>query len=101
APSRANPASADPLSFILTDLKKSDEHTQSSRLAYAIHQKLIAATKAQDRGVQQAPLHVLAVDCPAVLVELGFLSHPQESARLKEAAYQERLAAEIAEAVKG
>jgi len=90
----------DPLAFILADLKRSEAHAGASRLAYAVHQRLIAETHAEDRGVQQAPLYVLGVECPAVLVELGFLSHPEESARLKDPEYQGRLVSAIAEAVK-
>lgn len=91
----------DPLSFILADLKRSEAHAGASRLAYAVHQKLIAQAHAEDRGVQQAPLYVLTVDCPAVLLELGFLSHPEESAKLKDGEYQDTLVAAISEAVKG
>jgi N-acetylmuramoyl-L-alanine amidase len=100
APAAAKPSGDDPLAFILADLKRSEAHAGSSRLAYAIHQRLIAQTHAEDRGVQQAPLYVLGVDCPAVLLELGFLSHPEESARLKDPEYQDRLVAAIAEGVK-
>ncbi|HYV49954.1 MAG TPA: N-acetylmuramoyl-L-alanine amidase [Myxococcaceae bacterium] len=97
----AQPSGDDPLSFILADLKRSEAHAGASRLAYAVHQKLIAQTRAEDRGVQQAPLFVLTVDCPAVLLELGFLSHPEESAKLKDGEYQDTLVAAISEAVKG
>jgi len=96
----ARPSADDPLGFILADLKRSDAHAGSSRLAYAVHQKLIAKTRAFDRGVQQAPLYVLGVECPAVLVELGFLSHPEEAARLKDPAYQDQLVEALAEAAK-
>lgn len=96
----ARPSADDPLSFILADLKRADALSGSSRLAYAVHQRLIAETRAEDRGVQQAPLYILGVDCPAVLLELGFLSHPEESAKLKDPAYQDRLAAAITAAVK-
>jgi len=99
APARP-PAAGDPLGFILADLKRSEAHAGSSRLAYAVHQKLIAKTRAFDRGVQQAPLYVLGVECPAVLVELGFLSHPEEAARLKDPGYQDQLVEAIAEAAK-
>ncbi|HVE84323.1 MAG TPA: N-acetylmuramoyl-L-alanine amidase, partial [Myxococcales bacterium] len=61
----AKPSGEDPLAFILADLKRSEAHAGSSRLAYAVHQRLIAQTHAEDRGVQQAPLYVLGVDCPA------------------------------------
>jgi N-acetylmuramoyl-L-alanine amidase len=37
----------------------------------------------------------------AVLVEVGFVSHPEESRLLASAAYQERIAAAIAEGVAG
>lgn len=99
-PAVARPSADDPLSFILADLKRSESHAGASRLAYAVHQRLIARTHAFDRGVQQAPLYVLGVDCPAVLVELGFLSHPEEGARLKDPEYQDQLVAAIAEGVK-
>lgn len=93
--------SDDTLAFILHDLQRAEAHADSSRLAYAVHQKLIAATKAEDRGVQQAPFSVLmGVEAPAVLVELGFLSHPEEGLRLKDPAYQDRLVGAIAEALK-
>ena len=36
---------------------------------------------------------------PAVLVELGFISHDVEGARLKDPAYQERIAAAVAEGI--
>lgn len=94
-------ASGDPLAFILQDLARTEAHADSSRLAYAVHQKMVAATGAQDRGVQQAPFFVLnGVDAPAILLEVGFISHPEESARLKDPRYQDRLAAAIADGVK-
>lgn len=89
------------LAFILHDLARTEAHQDSSRLAYAIHQKLIAATKGTDRGVLQAPFYVLnGVEAPAVLVEIGYISHPEEGGRLARAEYQERLATAITEGVR-
>jgi N-acetylmuramoyl-L-alanine amidase len=89
------------LAFILHDLARTEAHQDSSRLAYAIHQKLIAATGGSDRGVLQAPFYVLnGVEAPAVLVEIGYISHPEEGSRLARAEYQERLATAITEGVK-
>ncbi len=89
------------LAFILEDLARSEAHQDSSRLAYAIHPRLISRTKGSDRGVLQAPFYVLnGVEAPAVLVELGYLTHPSEGPRLGRAAYQEKLATAIAEGVK-
>ena len=86
----------DTLSFILADLQKSETHSDSSRLAYAVHESLIAETGAQDRGVQQAPFYVLmGLEAPAVLVEVGFVSHPEEGKHLTDAEYQSKLARAI------
>src|SRR5262249_61087862 len=78
----------DPLSFILADLARSEAHADSSRLAYAVHPKLLATTGATGHGVQQAPLYVLTgVDAPAILVEAGVISHPEEAKRLQDTQY--------------
>ncbi len=91
----------DTLAFILADLQRAETHADSSRLAYAVHEALIAGTGAPDRGVQQAPFYVLmGLDAPAVLVELGFISHPEEARRLADPAYQQRLASAVAAGVK-
>jgi len=89
-------ASGDTLSFILADLQRAEAHHDSSRLAYAIQEALVTETGAPDRGVQQAPFYVLmGLEAPAVLVEVGFISHPQEGAQLHDAAYQDKLAEAI------
>ncbi|MFZ5470449.1 MAG: N-acetylmuramoyl-L-alanine amidase family protein [Myxococcota bacterium] len=91
----------DTLAFILSDLQRTEAHVDSSRLAYAVHQKLVLATGAVDRGVQQAPFYVLTgVEAPAILVEVGFISHPGEGKKLTESAYQEALARAIAAGVR-
>lgn len=90
------------LSFILNDLARMEAHADSSRLAYSVHQKLIAATGAQDRGVQQAPFFVLTgVESPAILIEVGYISHPQEGSQLGRTEYQDKLISAITEGVKG
>ncbi len=91
----------DTLSFILADLQRSEAHSNSSRLAYAVHEELVSATGGVDRGVQQAPFYVLmGLKAPAVLVEVGFISHPDEGARLTDGAYQLKAAQAIARGVK-
>ena len=98
---QAKGPSSDTLAFILADLQKSEAHHDSSRLAYSVHESLIAGTGAQDRGVQQAPFYVLmGLEAPAVLIEVGFVSHPKEGARLGEAKYQEQVAESIASGIK-
>jgi N-acetylmuramoyl-L-alanine amidase len=91
----------DALAYILADLQRAEAQVDSSRLAYAIHQKLIATTGAVDRGVQQAPFYVLmGVEAPSVLVEVGFISHPKEGKRLADAQYQQALAEAIGDGVR-
>jgi N-acetylmuramoyl-L-alanine amidase len=94
------PSADDPVAGILQDLENTESLAASSRLAYVVHQKLVAQSGAQDRGVKQAPFYVLAgARMPAVLVELGFLSHRAESKKLCDPAYQERLAEAIADGI--
>ncbi len=94
-------ASGDTLSFILADLQRAETHVDSSRLAYAVHESLIGETGAQDRGVQQAPFYVLmGLDAPAVLIEVGFVSHPDEGRQLSDLEYQGKLARAITAGVK-
>lgn len=100
-PAAAKGPGGDTLSFILADLQRSETHADSSRLAYLVHEKLIGASGAVDRGVQQAPFYVLmGIEAPAVLIEVGFISHPDEAQRLADVEYQGRLAQAIAEGVK-
>jgi N-acetylmuramoyl-L-alanine amidase len=95
------PQPTDTLAFILADLRRSEAHADSARLAYAIHPRLVAASGGTDHGVQQAPFFVLTgVESPAVLVEFGFISHPEESRKLARADYRDRLAQAIADGVK-
>jgi len=97
----AAPTQRDTLAFILADLARGEAHADSSRLAYALHQRLVASTGAVDLGVQQAPFYVLmGVEAPAVLVEVGFISHPDEGRRLGEPGYRSRLVTALAEGVR-
>ena len=57
--------------------------SMSDTLANAIQSSLINATGAQNQGVKRQTFAVLReTTAPAVLLELGFLSNPQEAARL-------------------
>jgi N-acetylmuramoyl-L-alanine amidase len=92
-------APEDPVAGILADLASADALAESSRLAQAIHARLVAAGPA-DRGVKQAPFKVLSgARMAAVLLEVGFISHPDESRLLASPVHQERLAAAIADGV--
>ncbi len=69
-------------------------------LAYAVHSRL-HALGIPDRGIKRARYHVLRnAPCPAILVEVGFLSHAEEAARLASDSHRQRLADAIAAGIR-
>ncbi|WP_078815460.1 N-acetylmuramoyl-L-alanine amidase family protein [Prosthecobacter debontii] len=61
-------------------------------LAASIQQQLCTLTQAVDRGIKERNYAVVTrTQVPAVLVECGFLTHPDEAAKLKQADYQKQL----------
>jgi N-acetylmuramoyl-L-alanine amidase len=90
----------DPVAGILSDLQDADALQSSSRLAYDIHEQLVEKLGAEDRGVKQAPFYVLAgARMPAVLLEVGFISHEDEGRKLRTREYQEKVADAVAEGI--
>ncbi len=90
----------DDLSFILADLLETAAHREASQLAHDVHARLVDGLGARDRGVHQAPFRVLrGARVPAILVEVGFLSHPQESRLMRTGAYQRKIAASMARGI--
>ena len=91
----------DPVAGILSDLQDADALQASSRLAYDIHEKLVEKLGAEDRGVKQAPFYVLAgARMPAVLLEVGFISHEDEGRKLLTREYQERVADAVVDGIR-
>jgi N-acetylmuramoyl-L-alanine amidase len=83
------------LDFILWDMAQASHLSQSSRLAEIFQEELVTATGTQrgNRGIKQNTFVVLkGATMPAVLVEVGFISNPQEEELLKTSEHQERLA---------
>ncbi|MDX1643730.1 MAG: N-acetylmuramoyl-L-alanine amidase, partial [Thermoanaerobaculia bacterium] len=80
------------LDLILWDLAQSHHLAESQRFARLIQEELNGALGLTDRGVKQAPFRVLrGAAMPAVLVELGFLSNPEEERKLQDPAYRTQL----------
>jgi N-acetylmuramoyl-L-alanine amidase len=87
--------------LILNDLSLNAAQADSSRLAYAVHQRLVEATGEMDRGVHQAPFFVLTgARMPAVLLEVAFISNPDEERQLLSAAYQDRVAEAVVQGIR-
>lgn len=78
---------------ILTQLQHVQAHTYSFHLAESVLRALVKETKWRSRGVKQAPFGVLrSAQMPAIVVEMGFLSHPNEAKKLLDDAVQNRIA---------
>ncbi len=89
-----------PLDLILWDLAQAEVLNESADLALAVQGRLNTRLGTRNRGVKQAPFVVLTgATMPAILVEVGFLSHPQEVERLAQPEYQQQLAEAIASGV--
>ena len=85
------------LDLILWDMAQAEVLNESARLALDVQHRLNSLLNLPDRGVKQAPFVVLTgATMPAVLVEVGFLSNPQEARRLTDPDYQQRLAETLA-----
>lgn len=88
------------LQLILWDLAQSHHLSESQRLARLIQEELNSTLGLRDRGVKQAPFQVLmGAAMPAVLVELGFLSNPQEEQRLQDPGYRAQLVDALVRAI--
>ncbi len=87
----------DELGVIVGDLIQAFFLEQSYKLASYLHQRALDLNLTQDRGLKQANFYVLRwVSAPSVLIELGFLSNPEEAKILVSEEYQMKLAKAIA-----
>jgi N-acetylmuramoyl-L-alanine amidase len=69
-------------------------------LAHCVHAAALSATGATDRGVRRARFEVLRdANCPAILIEGGFLTNQTEEQQVLKAEYRERLAEVIAKGI--
>jgi N-acetylmuramoyl-L-alanine amidase len=95
------PKASNAVEGILNDLALGQARNDSAALARLVQNHVIRGTSAQSRGVRQAPFLVLSgTRMPSVLVEIGFISHPQEGRLLGRAKYQRRVAQALAEAIR-
>ena len=78
---------------------------ESNKLAIDVHRRMITNVRTKykgvrDGGVRHAPFWVLVgASRPSILVEVGYISHPQERKRLFQSTYQELIAKGIAEGI--
>lgn len=90
-----------PESYIIFSMMQNVYLGKSLTLAGAVQEELVKTTRKVDRSVRQAGYLVLKdVAMPAILVELGFLSNPEEERFLLSQEGQEKMAQAIARAFK-
>ena len=81
------------LEFILNDLIKTAKTNDSARLAAVVQENLVAELRKKydpirSNGVKGAPFYVLVgTKMPAILIEVSFISNPEEEERLKDENY--------------
>lgn len=90
----------DDVDFIVWELVQNRFISSSSKLAEVIQGGVCSDLGLADRGVRQAGFRVLVgAYMPAVLVEMGFLSHEQEERQLGDRSYQRQLARALGDAI--
>lgn len=73
---------------------------KSKKLATLVLNGMIGATGAKNRGVKTGNFHVIReTNMPAILIEGGFITNPQEHSHLSDQGYLEKMARSIAEAI--
>ncbi|NMB74709.1 MAG: N-acetylmuramoyl-L-alanine amidase [Myxococcales bacterium] len=93
-------ATGDVVASILQDMQRVEVLRDSSRMAYAVHERLVRSLGFPDHGVMQADFYVLRLTrMPAVLLEVGFITNPVEEAEVRKEVVQQKVAEVVREAV--
>lgn len=88
------------LSSVLLDLAQTGHMKASQDAARLVLAGLGEVGRNHKRDVEYANFEVLRnADMPAMLVETGFISHPEEERRLGDAAYQRKLARAVLDGI--
>ena len=88
------------IDFILKDLQTNEHLRESARAAELVQRNLATVHTGESRGVKQAGFMVLTTARrPAILVELGYSTNPQDGQFLTTRSSQKKMAAALAEAI--
>jgi N-acetylmuramoyl-L-alanine amidase len=85
---------------IAGDILRESQLNYSLGLANLVQDRMVGATGANDRGVRQNLFYVIRNSrIPAILVEVGFVNHPDEGRKLLRDDYREALSRALADGV--
>lgn len=94
--SAADPAAA----AVVKEMLQFAAHRDARGFAQQVQKDLVTTTRSQDRGVKELPIIILrGAEMPGVVIELGFISNPQEARNLSRASYQDRVAQAVVDAI--
>lgn len=89
------------LARVLLDLSTTAQINDSLRLGASVLRELENVNHLHKPRVEQAGFAVLkAPDIPSILIETAFISNPEEERRLKDEAYQNRMAQAVLKGIK-
>ncbi len=82
--------------FIIASLMQNAFMKESEELANIVQTQLRKSIPSPDRGIKQAGFYVLVgASMPNILVEVGYLSNPQEEKQLRKPGYRQSIAEAI------
>jgi N-acetylmuramoyl-L-alanine amidase len=97
---RADTGTSMGLDFILKDLQLNEHLRESARAAELVQRRLKSVHTGESRGVKQAAFMVLTTARrPAILVEMGYSTNPEDGRFLTSFASQKAMAASLADAI--
>ncbi len=94
------------LQDILSDIMKNSNIKESSKLAQHVHNTILTGLRENDfgriknLGVKQAPFYVLiGAEMPAILIEMAFITNPNDAKNLQKDDYLNTFAEEISNGI--
>jgi N-acetylmuramoyl-L-alanine amidase len=88
------------IDLILWDMAQARHLSESAAFAVLVEEELRRRVDMSPNPVQQAPFRVLvAANMPAVLVEMGFLSHPEQDTEMTSDDFKNRVVQALVDAV--
>ncbi|MFM8268682.1 MAG: N-acetylmuramoyl-L-alanine amidase [Pseudomonadota bacterium] len=94
------PSSKDDVLSILSDVRTTFHMNESAQFAEEMFSSISRSVLSNGRGVRQGPFTVLhGTNMPALLVEVGYVTHPEESRLLTKEPYLKRLASAISSGI--